>query len=234
MTMGNEPNLQGEGAVAPAQVARAFNGRPGADFISLMRSDRWGGPACRVAVPAVAPYGSDVPVRVEKLSPWAAYATVLYQTIWDDLPPREQPSDVLLHVYSRVGDGGPSRAAEPWTDASESHGYGWSSGQLLEEWASALGQWPQASLLGQWPLSSAPNVWITEYNAFADKMLPDAAYPDGILTAMRDRAVNILGARFGGLLWFYGPAEEPWVAYSLATQTQAAAELTHLTGGPHH
>ena len=64
----------------------------------------------------------------------------------------------------------------------------------------------------------------------ADKILPDAAYPDGILTAMRDRAVQILGARFGGTaLVLWAPHEEPWVDYSLATQTDAAAELTRLT-----
>ena len=221
VSMGNEPNLKAEGAVAPAQVARAFNGCEGADFISLMRSNSWGGPACRVAVPAVAAYGSDVPLGVDRfgqsldniLSPWAGYACLLYEAIF--VGPNAQPSDILLHVYSRVGDGGAGKAAEPWTPAVDSHGYPWTSGGLLTEWDNLIDGYPAQA-------------WITEYNPFADRVLTDAAYPDGLLTAMRDRAVNILGERFAGLLWFYGPPGEPWSDYSLATQTRAAAELKRL------
>ena len=185
-----------------------------------MRSDLWGGPTCRVAIPAVAAYGSDVPARVGTLSPWAAYACLLYRAILAGTSSPAQPSDVLMHVYSRVGDGGPSSADEPWTNAYDSHGFGWSSGQLLEEWVWAL---------GKFAAPNRPNIWISEYNPSADKILPDAAYPVGILTAMRDRAVNILGARFAGLLWFMGPAQAPWEACSLETQTRAAAEMRRLT-----
>ena len=224
MSMGNEPNLASEGAVPAAQVARAFNRRPGADFISLMRSNSWGGPACRVAPPAPAAYGSEADQLPPQphLSPWGEYARALYVDIFDG---QHAPSDILLHVYSRVGDGGPDQAAEPWTPAFDSHGYPWSSGELLSEWKDQL------DIVRSYykVTSKPPRIWISEYNPFADKVLPDAAYPDGLLTAMRDRAVNILGERFAGLLWFYGPDGEPWSDYSLATQTRAAAELKRLT-----
>ena len=231
VSMGNEPNLKAEGGLPPGAVARALNGRKGADFLSLMRSNGWGGPACRVAVPAVAAYGSDVPLGGDRWgqsldnlrSPWAGYACLLYEAIFDC--PNAQPSDILLHVYSRVGDGGQTQAAEPWTPAFESHGYPWSSGELLTEWKDQL------DIVRSYykVTSEPPRIWITEYNPFADRILPDAAYPDGLLTAMRDRAVNILGERFGGLLWFIGDAQAPWEAYSLETQTRAAAELKRLT-----